>query len=445
MVPEWFQRAKLGIFIHWGIYAVDGIAESWSFYNRRISHADYMRQLDHFTAAKFDPEKWADLFARSGARYAVLTSKHHDGVALWNTREATPSLADTGRDFGCEVGHPEPSKPLSIPQRAPAGTDLIAPFLKALRQQGLRCGLYFSHLDWSHGDYASMPSADGCSDFNPFGYSSVAVPDAWTRFLAFHRAQLKELCTEYGEIDLLWFDGDWERSAEDWNADELRAQLKAWQPSVVLNSRMQGRGDYATPEQGLPITPPEGAWEFCLTINDSWGFQHQDTNYKTPAQVLRTFVECIGMGGNLLLDIGPQEDGTIPQKQVEVLEHLGAWISRHEEAVYTTGRGLPSGHFFGPSTLSGDGLKLYLMVIGNPNGEVSVRGLVSQVVSARMLGNDRPLTFRRLGGADWMTVPGVLWIEAPVDALEPEISVIELTLGEPLKLYRGAGQGIEQN
>ncbi|HRF59304.1 MAG TPA: alpha-L-fucosidase [Fimbriimonadaceae bacterium] len=419
MIQDWFLDAKLGIFIHWGIYAVDGIAESWAFFNGTVSHEEYTRQLDGFTAERWDPDAWAALFARSGARYVVLTSKHHDGVALWDTRASD----------------------LSVVKKTPAGRDLIRPYLDALRRHGLRAGLYFSHLDWTHPDYASIGSDDPKA--NPFAFRQGATdPDGWGRFLEFHRAQLKELCTEYGPIDLLWFDGDWERDAQTWHMAELREQLHGWQPEVVLNSRMQGYGDYKTPEQGMPIVAPEGPWEFCMTINDSWGYQGSDRRYKSPQIVLQTFCETIGMGGNLLLDVGPMEDGTIPPEQVEVLEHLGRWIGRHAESVYGTRAGLPFGHFWGPSTLSQDRSRLYLMILGHPRGQVCLRGLKNAVTRATALGSGAEVGVRRLGGADWMQVPGVLWLDVPPDALEPEITVLRLELEGPLDLYRGGGQGV---
>lgn len=419
MIHGWFLDAKLGIFIHWGIYAVDGIAESWAFFNGSVTHEEYMRQLDGFTARNWVPDAWAELFVRAGARYAVLTSKHHDGVALWETRAGD----------------------LSVVKKTPAGRDLIRPYLEALRRHGLRTGLYFSHLDWTHPDYASIGTDDPKA--NRFAFRQGPTDEAgWERFLAFHRAQLRELCTEYGPIDLLWFDGDWERDAATWRMAELRDELITWQPGVVLNSRMQGYGDYKTPEQGMPIVAPEGPWEFCMTINDSWGYQGRDRQYKSPQMVLQTFCETIAMGGNLLLDVGPMEDGTIPPEQVEVLEHLGAWIGRHEDAVYGTRAGLPWGHFWGPSTLSQDRKTLHLMILGRPNPEVSLRGVKNAVRRATTLGTGDAVEVRRLGGADWMEVPGVLWLRVPERALEPEITVVRVELEGPLEVYRGGGQGV---
>ncbi|MCR5759793.1 MAG: alpha-L-fucosidase, partial [Bacteroidales bacterium] len=308
---EWFDDAKLGIFIHWGIYAVDGVSESWSFHNEKVPYDKYMAQAKGFTASKYNPEKWADLIAESGAKYTVLTSKHHDGVALWNTSAGE----------------------LSIPALTPAGCDVLTPFVDAVRARGLRLGLYYSLLDWSRDDYPNFT-------VNSTRYKIEDDPARWQHFVDFDFAQLRELSEAYNP-DLYWFDGDWEQTAEAWNAPGIISLIRSYNPGVVVNSRIQGYGDYATPEIGVPVARPDDRyWELCYTINDSWGFQHKDTNFKTPFMVLRTFIDCLSNGGNLLLDIGPREDGTIPSEEVKVLKELGRWTSKHAEAVYGTRAGL---------------------------------------------------------------------------------------------------------
>jgi alpha-L-fucosidase len=340
---QWFADAKLGIFIHWGIYAVNGIDESWSFYNGKISYDDYMKQLKGFTAARYDPDAWARLFKESGARYAVLTSKHHDGVALWNTQQSD----------------------LSVVKKTPAGRDLITPYCEALRKQGLKVGLYFSHLDWSHPDYPFFTRVEK-------RYEKDST--RWNRFLEFQRDQIKEVVTAF-RPDLLWFDGDWDFSAEQWRAKEMRGQIARWLPGSIVNSRINGYGDYETPEQGVPIVRPRGKWwELCMTMNNSWGYQGNDRNYKTPNQIIRLFVDCLSLGGNLLLDTGPKEDGTIPEEQVNIFRELGRWTKKHEEAIYGTVAGIPKDYFFGPTVLSKDRITLYLFLDSEPRGPVVVKG-----------------------------------------------------------------------
>ena len=189
---KWFKDAKLGIFIHWGIYAVNGIDESWSFYNNYISYTDYMKQLDGFTAKNYNPESWAKLIKESGAKYTVITAKHHDGVALWNTRYTDLNVID----------------------KTPAKRDLITPFIKAVRKEHLKVGLYYSLLDWSHPDYPNF-----LRDKKRYHKDKKR----WKAFTKFNFGQIEEL-TRFNP-DLYWFDGDWEQSAEKWKAEEIRDLL----------------------------------------------------------------------------------------------------------------------------------------------------------------------------------------------------------------------------
>lgn len=418
-IPEkmdWFTEAKLGIFIHWGIYAVNGTAESWAFFNNEVPYDEYMSQTEGFTASQYDPDAWADLFKRAGAKYAVLTSKHHDGVALWDT-----DLSD-----------------LNVVDATPAGKDLLTPYTEALRNEGLKVGLYFSHLDWSHPDYASVvpPSMEDAEERNPYAYPAKGEedPEAWERFLEFHRGQIREIMDQF-HPDLYWFDGDWERTDEQWRMKEVREMILSEYPDAILNARMRGHGDYETPEQGIPINPPDGPWELCMTINDNWGFRHSDTNWKSPRQVIQIFAECIGSGGNLLLDIGPREDGTIPDEQVQVLEELGKWISRHEEAVYPTVKGLPFGHFYGPTTLNRTGDVIYLYLLDIPKEYVTLKGVRNGIKKISVVGSGEELSFKRYGGAAWQNIPGILYIDVPEEVIDPYITVLKVELEGSLDLY----------
>ena len=422
-MQPWFTDAKLGIFIHYGIYAVDGVEESWAFYLGKVSHQQYMKQLDGFTAAAYDPSQWAELFARAGARYAVLTARHHDGVALWDTAQPT----------------------LTVARHTPAGRDLIAGYAEALREHGLKVGLYYSHSDWNHPDYASvvhpaLPSEQDHARGNPYvePEDGVEDPQAWDRYLAYRTGQVRELLTAY-RPDLLWFDGDWERSEEQWRMDDLADTILALNPDTVLNARMMSHGDYATPEQGLPVQRPNGPWELCLTVNDSWGFRHDDHNHKSVGLLVRYFTETIGMGGNLLLDVGPREDGTIPAEQVARLEGLGEWIARHADAVHGTVAGLPAGHHHGPSTLSKDGRTLYLVCFDAPREGVAVVGLRTPVRRVTVLGHGAELAHRVLGGLH--DVPGLLWIDPPQPGdIDPYATVLAVELDGELDLYPGTGR-----
>ncbi len=411
---QWFEDAKLGIFIHWGIYSVNGIDESWSFFNDYISYDDYMKQLDDFTAKNYDPAAWAKLISESGAKYSVLTTKHHDGVALWDTH-----CGD-----------------LSVVKKTPAGKDLVTPFVKELRKNDLKVGLYYSLLDWSHPDYPNKTR-----EIKRYENDSVK----WNRFVDFNFCQLEELSKQF-KPDLYWFDGDWEQSAEKWKAKELSGKLRDWNKNVILNSRIQGYGDYSTPEQGLPVTRPASRyWELCMTMNDSWGYQHNDHNYKTPNQVIRILVDCINKGGNLLLDIGPKADGTIPEEQVNILKELGRWTNKHAEAIYGTRAGIPYEHYYGPTATNKEGNILYLYVPHKPNGSLVLKGIKNKINRMWVVGNGTKLNWDVKMKQYWSAVPGIVYIDVPEKVLDPQVTVIAILLDGKVDLYRESGQVVESN
>lgn len=418
---EWFQDAKLGIFMHWGYYGVNGIGESWSLYHKQIGYDDYMAQGKKFTAKNYDPQAWADLFKKVGARYAVLTTKHHDGVALWDTKVSK----------------------LNVVEKTPAKRDLVAPLVAALRKDDLKVGFYYSLIDWSHPDYDVVFPRPNTRKNYPQKNQNQLSP--WQRFLKFNHDQLKELNDTY-HPDLWWFDGDWEQSSEAWQAASLKDTLLDWNPHIVVNSRLKSYGDYSTPEQGVPVVRPDGAWEFCMTMNDNWGNFPSDTNYKPVSQIIRTFVEVIASGGNLLLNVGPKPDGTIGDPETERLEALGDWIRKHETAVFDSKAGLPYGHFYGPTLLSKDETKIYLALFDSPNNYISLKGIQNPVKSIKVVGKDEELSFERNGGAEWNNIPGILRIEVPeTKNLDPNVTILEVDLEGPLKLYRGHGQAVELN
>ena len=480
---QWFADAKLGIFIHWGIYAVEGTSESWSFHSRQTTYPYYMSQLKGFGAEKYDPKAWVALIKESGAQYAVITTQHHDGVALWETKQLTPNTP-------WSLSAKEPLKmqkpalwnaklPLSVVAQSPAKRDVIAPFASALREQGLKFGAYYSLLDWSHNDYPGFYNDQG-------RYKLAEDPIRWQRFLQFMHGQIGELSAQF-HPDLFWFDGDWEHSNEEWNAPKIRQDILAANPNAIMNGRLQGYGDYATPEQNMPITKPtlvgldgkpySPLWELCMTSNDNWGWRPNDTLMKTSNEVIRIFSECLGMGGNLLLDIGPKADGTITWEQTRLLKDLGRWTSKHAEAIYGSKAGMPLGHFYGPSTISKDSTILYLFItqvqgmsrddkyieaeeledaineVLGKSGEdaieidggsgmgcsVMVKGLKNQIESVQVLGTDFVIKPKVVGKISWSSVPGTVFIEVPFDALDSNVTVLKLKLKGPLSLYQGAG------
>lgn len=426
MMQDWFREAKLGIFLHWGLYAVKGITESWSFFTGALSYDEYMSQAEGFTAENYDPDEWADLFAKAGAKYAVLTAKHHDGFALYDTK-----FSD-----------------LNVVKGTPAGRDLIAPYCDALRRAGLRVGLYYTNTDWSAVDnmctlldctpeefrelnrqavnYMMLKDRVNAQDSQTHPTPTPEQLAVWKRFLQYYRDQMKEVLTNFGDVDLLWTDVMMARAGYDWDCDETIRMINEVSPNTVLNSRIVGYGDYDTPEMYIPLRPLDRPWELCTSFNESWGYQPHDHNYKTVRQIVRIFVECISKGGNLLISFGPKADGSIPEEVRTRLLELGEWTHRYAEAIYPTEKGLDPAYFQGGSTLSKDKKTLYLFVYDRPQEQVMLNGIRSRATRITSMVNGQELTSRVIGGAPWLNLPGSLWINLPAEACDPVCTVLKL-------------------
>jgi alpha-L-fucosidase len=442
MMQEWFKDGKLGIFIHWGIYAVQRRGgESWPIVNAQVSYDDYLSQMDDFSASEFNPDDWAELFKESGAQYAVLTTKHHDGVALWATKEDSPSIPNY---TDCP--------------------DLVAAYVEAVRKKGLKVGLYFSHTDWSNMDHFSVITGKSETELlelhkKAMNYceiwednqekvdlsNSPEYQEKWQSFLDFHRRQLTEILSNYGPIDLIWFDVMLGRKGFDYKSAELREHIHSICPETVINSRLGEYGDYETPEQFIPVNPPDGKWELCITTNNTWSYTGREEEYKTPYEIITMFCECLGMGGNMLLNIGPDEKGVIPERQVELLKTLGMWVRKHKEAVYGTERGLPHGYAYHFSTLNKERNTIYLYLAHIPKEATPVKGIKNAIKSITVLGSNAECNYKRIGGASWLGVPGTLWIDVPKDSLDEYVTVLKIELDGKLDLYGGEGVEIDVN
>ena len=235
---QWFSDAKLGIFIHWGIYSVNGISESWSFFNGYISHSDYMKQLKGFNAKRYKPEEWVKIIKESGAKYTVITSKHHDGFALWNSKYGNLNSFESSK----------------------SKMDLLSPFVNEAKKNGLKVGLYYSLPDWSYKDYTNFTKNSKRYDLNE-------NPERWKRFLKYRDSQLLELKSLYNP-DLWWFDGDWEHNANEWKSKDLKKMLMKNNPKVIFNSRINHFGDYETPEIGIQFTDQIINFGSCMYDNE---------------------------------------------------------------------------------------------------------------------------------------------------------------------------------
>ena len=432
-VDTWFEDAKLGIFIHWGMYAVNGTSESWAFHNKTVPYDQYMAQMKGFKAEKYMPSQWVALIQESGAKYCVITTKHHDGLSLYDTKIRTASPKKNTNW--------NPKLPLSTVYQSPCKQDLIAPLFAELKKAGIHTGAYYSLLDWSSNDYPAFLKDSS-------RYSIQNEPERWEQFLKFMHGQIEEISSMY-KPDLYWFDGDWEHSEQEWQASKIDSIIKHYNPHAILNGRLKSFGDYDTPEQNMPIIHPDKkTWELCLTTNDNWGYRPQDKNFKSHFELLSIFTECLNMGGNLLLDIGPKADGTIPDEQVAILQEFGRWTHKHASAIYGTRAGLPEGHYHGSTTLSKDSLTLNLFV-PSPQGQdlksapltirIFIKGLKSKPQSVQLIGSTSQLVYQEVGKISWSSVPGTLFIDIPVSDMDAMISVVAIKFNEPVQLYRGKG------
>lgn len=445
---EWFQDAKFGIFMHWGVYSVGRTSESWPFFGGSVSLEEYMSQAKEFTASGFNADEWAEFFKQIGAKYVVLTAMHCDGVALWDT----------------EVNDN------TVRNMTPCKRDLIAEYTAAMQKAGLKTGLYYSHADWTDPDYMGLTQGLSKKELSEkqkirYSYQSVwnernkegyyskyqmssADKKKWNRFITKHDDRIWELLGKYGKVDLLWFDFMYPNVGDfKWGEKELKRQMLEKYPYLIVNNRIASSGDYHTAERGFPVIPPSNPyWEYSQTLSDRWGYMPTDRNYKSSRELIRTLCECVGMGGNYLLDFGPKADGTFDPEHVKRLEELGEWISRNSEGVYGTRRGLLPGHFYGPTALSKDGKSLFLYLFDDPKENIMIRGIRNKVVKATVLGHDdKPLKCTRKGGADWANIPSMIYVDIPHELLDDNVTVVKLEFNEPVSVFREEGKDIVNN
>ena len=405
----WFEQARFGLFVHWDHASAQGLELSWPMVGglfalpkcQSVSVAEYERSASTFDPTAFDPRALAALARRAGMRYAVFTAKHHAGYAMYPTRLSDHSVAS-----------------------APCRRDLVREWVDAVRAEGLRVGLYFSLSDWHHPDYPAFTDAD--RPYLPGLSPPLPSPEQHERYLAYLRGQLRELLTDYGTVDVLWFDGGWERPPEWWCPQELESLVRGLQPGIVINDRLPGVGDFATPEQFVPPQPPDGPWETCLTMNNSWGYVPADADYKPARELVHTLCEVAARGGNLLLNVSPTGTGALPAEQRDRLEAVAGWMATHSESILDTEPGLEPWQFYGPSTRRGD--RLYLHLLMRPYDEVTVRGVpVRRVTGVARLGRPGQLAHAvRTSVLDRLNADpkGELVIRVPEDALDPLATVL---------------------
>lgn len=393
----WFHEARYGMFLHWGPYAVAGRGE-WVMNRERIPVDEYTeRYVMPWHAEHYRPEEWAALAREAGMGYVVLTARHHDGFALWPT-EATDFHA--GR-----LG----------PQR-----DLVGPFVEAVRQAGLRVGLYYSPASWTHPDYPGAffrdwPSSDDWAD-----------DAARQRYIAYYRRELDELMTRYGRIDLLWYDGC---IPGDLEGAATNAMVRARQPDILISPRNGPPSDFDVCEQAIHPAPPGRAWEACLTLRrDTWGYHAGDPTCKTPRDILEMLITTASNGGNLLLNVGPRPDGTIPEDEAAALRDAGAWLKRNPGWLSDSGRSPFSWNNNARVTVKGS--TVYLHFLSWPGEECCWAECANRVTSARWLATGEAVDFRQEGARLWLS-------PMPNPLPDAPIATLALTVeGEPAAYTR---------
>jgi alpha-L-fucosidase len=362
---KWWRQARFGMFIHWGVYSVPagiykgekipGIGE-WIMNRAKIPVAEYKDYAKQFNPVKYNPDEWVSLAKEAGMKYIIITSKHHDGFALFDSKATDWDIVDA----------------------TPYGKDLLKPLAEACKRHGIKLGFYHSQAqDWCHpGGAAAGGHWDRAQDGDMDEYiRNIAVP------------QVKEILTNYGEIAVLWWDTPVSMNKE--RADMLLPLIRL-QPGIITNNRLGGgyRGDFSTPEQHIPATGLDYDWETCMTMNDTWGYKSYDHNWKSTETLIRNLVDIASKGGNYLLNVGPTSEGLIPEPSVIRLKEIGKWMKVNGESIYGTTASQLGSLPWGRCTAKPG--KLYLHVFDWPkDGKLNVPNLTTKVKKAYLLADNK--------------------------------------------------------
>lgn len=418
----WWKHDRFGMFIHWGLYAVPARHE-WVQQREQMSAEAYKaRYFDLFNPDLYNPREWAAYAKKAGMKYVVLTARHHEGFSLWDTQYSAYKAPNT-----------------------PAARDLIQPFVEACREVGLKVGFYYSLIDWHHPDFTIDGTHALRNDEEARASNSKRDMNKYRQFM---KDQIRELLTNYGKIDLLFYDfsypGDDGKGHEDWDSEGLLKLTRELQPEIIVNDRLdlnegEWGWDYRTPEQFMPNKWPEEngkrvAWETCQTFSGSWGYHRDENTWKSNNQLIAMLIEVVSKGGNLLLNVGPTARGNFDDRAIDRLEGLGKWMYFNNRSIY--GCTAAPETFKKPDncflTYNPETKRLYVHLLQWPFKTLYLPGFKGKVKYAQFLhdGSEINYTSRTAPGSHMTITAGAddLIVNLPVEKPAVEIPVIELIL-----------------
>ncbi len=373
---EMFQKSRFGMFIHWGIYAL-GARHEWLKNHEEMSDEKYQRYFDLFSPDLYEPEKWADAAASAGMKYFVITTKHHDGFCLWDSQYTDYKAPNT-----------------------PCGKDLLTPMVDAFRSRGLKVGFYYSLIDWHHPNFTIDMRH---SQRNHPDKEELNKGRDFKKYAEYMRNQVTELLTNFGRIDIMWFDfsypGPDGKGKDDWESEKLLELVKSKQPHIMVNNRLDlpGNGAFVTPEQFQPpagYTDEDGnpaLWEACQTFSGSWGYHRDETNWKSVETLLWMLIDSVSKGGNMLLNVGPTARGEFDFRAMDRLEGMGQWMRYNSRSIHGCG----ASEFTPPSncTYTQNGDRLYLHIFSWPFKKLYLPGLAHKIRYAQFLHDNSEIFF----------------------------------------------------
>ncbi len=419
---DWFVHDRFGMFIHWGLYALPARHE-WVKSNERIDTETYDKYFKHFDPDLYDPELWATAAEEAGMKYFVVTTKHHEGFTLFDSKLTDYKATNT-----------------------PAGRDLLRPMVDSFRKHNLRVGFYHSLLDWHHPHYTldtHHPMRDNAA------YAAGEGQKDLTKYAEYLHGQTRELLTNYGQVDILWYDfsvGQTDRfpgkGKAEWQSEKLIELIRSLQPNIILNDRLQIDQDVKTPEQYQPrewvrVNGKPVVWEACQTFSGSWGYHRDESSWKSVTMLLQMLVDSVSKGGNLLLNVGPTGRGEFDQRALDRLRGMGRWMRRHSRSIYGCTQA-PS-EFATPQdcrlTYNPTTKRLYVHCFAWPfrhlhldgfGGRVEYAQLLNDASELRMLESIPEESFGQMKPAEKSKT--LLTLELPIQQPDPDVPVIELFL-----------------